>query len=216
VATYFRATRERDLVHARIGYQPFTHGSARADDKIDRAVWKSCLHEYLAKLYRGKRSCCRRFQHNRIPGSERRSYLVRNQIQREIKRADGCDHTNRAARPKPKVAFSRRHSVQGDGFPMQALCFLRGNRKGANRSVHFRPRKLERLPRFGSDCFCHIVGAFADQCGSAKQDLCSFVGRHVCHYIFRALGSGYGCIYIFLAGGGHCADYFAVVFVFYL
>ena len=95
------ATRERDLVHPRIGDQRRAGDRAIAGDDVHDAWRQIERFENLGEHQRGERRLLGRLQHHGAPGGQRRRQLPRGHQQRIVPRddladdADGLAHDHR-------------------------------------------------------------------------------------------------------------------------
>ncbi len=158
---------------------------------------------------RGERRLARGLEYDGAAGCDRRRHLVRDQVQREVERADPADDADRHAQRERELALADVGRVHGDHLAGQAARLDRGERERRHRPLRLDPRRLDRLGGFLGDDPREFLGALAQQARGAVEDLRALPGRQRTAAAHR-VGGGDGGIDLVASAARHRADVVAV------
>src|SRR5205085_11692719 len=120
----------------------------RARDDVDRAAWRAGQVNDLRELV-STGGCLRRgFDHHRVPGRERGSDLVSDEIQREVERRDAEHGTDRKPLVERAVALVTGKNVRRNELARETLGLLGGEREGIETARDLPARERDRFPGF--------------------------------------------------------------------
>ena len=109
---------------------------------------------------RRQRSLARGLQHDRAPGRDRGRELVRDEVEREVERADRADHADRHPQRERELAFAGRARVHRHHVAGQRARRDRRERERRDRALRLDAGGLDRLRRLGRDDPREVFGAF--------------------------------------------------------
>ncbi len=120
------------------------------------------LGEQRPQVERRQRRRRGRFDHDRAAGRDRRTDLVRHQVQREVERGDAEDRPSREAPHDRHAALGGRVRVEPLHFADEAPGLFGGPPERGDRAPHFDARPRDRLARLGGDELGAGLGLFVE------------------------------------------------------
>ena len=149
-----------------------------ASHHVHPAPWQSALlHKCSGEKQSGQRGSGGRFEDQRTACGDGRGHLVADQVEREVERSDGPDHTNRYPLDEPGLADPSRTGVHADHVTAQRAGH-RGREPGrVYRPGRFTPGCGDRLASLGGDALSKLFSAVGKRGGKSIQDGRPFVGR---------------------------------------
>ena len=119
----------------------------------------------------GERRLAGRLQHDGASGRDGRRELVRNEVEREVERADRADHSVGHAQRERELALSGGARVHGHDVAGERARRDRRERKRRHRALRFDACGLDRLGRLGRDDSREVLGTFREQLRGPVEDL---------------------------------------------
>jgi hypothetical protein len=170
------AAGETDELDALIGDQQ-SGIFVREQKRIESAIGPSRLLNHFRQQQRGERRLRRGLEHHGTAGGNGRRDFVGDQIQREIKRRDAGDGTERKPFDDAPTPGSRLLPIQRQIFAIAANRFFGGNIEGENGAVHFAAGALDGLARFERNGAGKFFFALVDAGRNLAQNALAFEGR---------------------------------------
>ena len=140
--TDFGRTGERDERDVGVIDDRVADGAAAAGHDVEVAGGQAALVEQQARERDCRqRSLARGLQHHRATGCDRGRELVRDEVEREVERADRADHTDRHAQGERELPFAGRARVHRHHLAAQRAGRDRREREGGHRALRFDARR---------------------------------------------------------------------------
>ena len=140
----------------------------------------------LCEEERRERGLRRGLEDDGAAGRERGGDLVRDEVEREVERADRADDPDREAHGEGELALTGLRGVHGDHLARELPRLDGGHRVGRHRAGDLDPGRLERLARLRGDLARGLVGPASERARDADEDLRPLVRRE--RLAHRALG----------------------------
>jgi len=118
-----------------------------------------------------------RLEHHGASGGDRGGDLVGHEVQREVERCDGADHTHGLLQHHAEVTGAGGAAVHRHHLAGQRARLHGRERERVDAAGGLPTRLFDRLPGFQADGACEGLGALGDEAGRAFQDRGALVGR---------------------------------------
>lgn len=154
------------------------HG--RSTPRHDMEEIRGCtafVDQHLDESDGGERRLRGRLQDDRATGGDRRSDLVRHQIQREVEGCDGTDDTDRHPKGEPDLAFAGRQRIEGHDVPGEFARFSGRELKSSDRPIDLDSSRAERFGGLRGHDSREFLTSFGEHDRRAIEDGCPSMER---------------------------------------
>ena len=182
---HFHAAGEGNFAYPGVAGDDIANLRPGAGNALDSFRRQAGFQQDFGQLQTGQGSISGGLENDGIAGSQRRPYLVADQVQGEVKGGNGGYHAHRHPNGEPELGGISRSSVQRHRLAMQPLGLLGGKGDGLDGPQHLAPALGNDLALLHCDGAAQVFNPFRHQVGGAAQDSVPLVSGQFRHY-FRA------------------------------
>ena len=174
-------------------------GAAAAGDHLQVLRRQPALvDEHLRQREAAEGRLAGGLQHHRATGSDGGADLVHHQVEREVERRDGTDHTDGDAQGEAHLALPRRNGIEGDHLAAQLARLGGSELERAGSTLGLDARGLDGLGRLFGDDLGELLAPGGEASGRPIEDVGPLPQRQRVG-VERSLGDGDGAVDV---GGG--------------